>query len=496
MLEPIVAAFWLVADPMVWVTMVIGTTLGIVIGALPGLGSIVGITICLPFTFTMGQVPSIALLLAVYCGSIYGGSLSAILINTPGTPQSAATVLDGYSMTLAGRPDAALGWATASSVFGGLFSCLVLILLAPQLAALALDFGPIEIFALICLALTCIVSISEGSMLRGLLAGAIGLWCGAIGSDPISGDMRFTFDYFPLSGGLDLVSMVVGLFALSEVFARIGGPLGTGGAIAPFRKMRLPSRADWKGRIGVLMKSSVIGSIVGVLPGTGAATAAFISYAEARRSSPRRDRFGKGEPDGIIAAEASNNAVTGGALVPTLALGIPGDAVTAIMLSTLIIQGITPGVRLMVENPDIVYASFMALIVINLLMLAIAFGTIRVLALALKAPEAIIFTLVVFFCVVGSYAVRGNMFDVATMFGAGILGTLFRYFAVPIAPMVIGLVLGSQMELSLRQGIVITDGRFSLFFTDHPIALGLFIVTALMLARPMLVTMLERRRRA
>lgn len=240
----------------------------------------------------------------------------------------------------------------------------------------------------------------------------------------------------------------------------------------------------------------MIGSIIGVLPGTGAATAAFIAYAEARRSSRHRERFGSGEPDGIIAPEAANNAVTGGALVPTLALGIPGDAVTAIMLSTLIIQGVTPGVRLMVENPDIVYASFIALIAINLMMLVIAFATIRAMALALKAPESITFKLVLFFCVVGTYGVRGSLFDVMTMFVAGILGTLFRYFSVPIAPMVIGLVLGAQMELSLRQGLVISDDEFSGFFTGHPIALGLFIVTALMLLRPLLLWQHSRRSNA
>ena len=493
MIDALSSAFGLIADPVVWLAMVAGTTLGIVIGAIPGLGSIIGITICLPFTFTMGQMPAIALLLSVYCGSIYGGSISAILINTPGTPQSAATVLDGFAMTQAGDAGGALGWATAASVFGGLFSCFVLILLALQLAAFALNFGPVEVFALVCLALTCIATISEGSMLKGLLAGAMGLFFATVGVDPISGDLRFTFGHFSMSGGFDLVAMVVGLFALSEVFSRLAGPRATTGSIAPFKAMRLPRIAEWKGRFGVLMKSSIIGSIIGVLPGTGAATAAFIAYAEARRSSPHADRFGTGEPDGIIAPESANNAVTGGALVPTLALGIPGDAVTAIMLSTLIIQGITPGVRLMVENPGIVYASFMSLIVINVLMLVIAFATIRAMALALKAPEAIVFTLVLFFCVVGSYGVRSSMFDVMTMFAAGILGTLFRYFAVPIAPMVIGLVLGPQMELSLRQGLVISNGQFSLFFTQHPLALGLFVVTALMLLRPLLMT---RRRRS
>jgi len=485
-MEHILPALDLVASPTVILSMFVGTLVGIIVGALPGLGSVVALTICLPFTFSMDQVPAISLLLGVYCGSVYGGSVSAILINTPGTPQSAATCFDGFPMVQQGKADKALGWATMSSVIGGLFSCMVLILAAPQLAAIALKFGPIETFALITMALTCIASISRGSMAKGLLAGVLGLACATVGADPITGDLRFNFGYFPLSAGLDLIAVVVGIFALSEVFIRVSETAGEVPNWIAKSGIKLPSWTEWKPRLSVLAKSSVIGSFVGVLPGTGAATAAFISYAEAKRSSPRRDRLGTGEPDGIIASEAANNAVTGGALVPTLALGIPGDAITAVMMTTMIIHGITPGVRLMAENGDVVYACFIALIVINIIMLGQAIVLARGFTRILKTPEPLLLAMVVILCLLGSYGVRGNPFDLMVTLGFGAMGYFLRLFGFPVAPVVIGLVLGPQFEISLRQGLILTDNSFLEFFTGHPIALGLFITTAAILTWPLI----------
>ncbi|MEO1019738.1 MAG: tripartite tricarboxylate transporter permease, partial [Pseudomonadota bacterium] len=387
--------------------MFLGTALGIVVGALPGLGSIIALTICLPFTFAMDQVPAVALLLAAYCGSVYGGSISSILINTPGTLAAASTALDGYPMALRGEANKALGWATAASICGGLFSTVILVLTAPQLANFALRFGPIETFSVIILALTCIASISRGSMLKGLLAGAIGLFLAVIGADPITGDIRFDFGYFPLTAGIALVPMVVGLFALSEVLIR-ALELGTGRVeITRNTGMQFPRWSEWKPRLRLLLKSCTIGSLIGVLPGTGSAVAAFISYAEAKRTSPRRDKIGTGEPDGIVAAESANNAVTGGALVPTLALGIPGDAVTAVMVTTLLIQGITPGVRLMADNPQIVIAAFIALFLINLILLVQAYAASRGFAALLRTPEPLLLAMVAVFATVGAYGVRG-----------------------------------------------------------------------------------------
>ncbi|MCC5979015.1 MAG: tripartite tricarboxylate transporter permease [Salinarimonas sp.] len=476
--------------------LVLGTMLGIILGALPGIGSTVAVAIILPFTLGMGQIAAILLVLAVYAGSVYGGSISAILINTPGTPQSAATCLDGYPMSQRGEAGLALGWATLASVIGGIVSAILLILAAPQVAAFALNFGPIETFALILLGLTCIVSVSEGSMIKGLLAGVIGIFLSSVGGDPITGEARFTFGAFELLAGFDLLAVVIGVFALSEVLLRASRRIDGAALLVAFEGIVLPKLRAWKGRLGVLAKSVAIGCGVGVLPGTGAATAAFISYAEARRSSPRRENFGKGEPDGIIASESANNAVTGGALVPTMALGIPGDAITAVMLATLTLHGVTPGVRLMTSNPTLIAAIFTGFLLINLILLPLGMLVSRLAAPLLRMREAFLMTAIAIFCVIGVYFVRGNPFDLLVMAIAGVIGFLLRRQGYPMAPLVIGMVLGPTLEMSLRQGLIITNGSFAAFFTGHPIAVALMLTALLLLSLPVYRAMMNRRRTA
>lgn len=466
--------------------LILGTVLGIILGAMPGIGSTVAVAIVLPFTLTMGQAPAIILLLAVYAGSVYGGSIAAILINTPGTPQSAATCLDGYPMAQRGEAGLALGWATVASVVGGLVSAVVLIFLAPQLAAVALEFGPIETFALILLGMTCIVSVSTGSIVKGLMAGMIGIFLSTVGGDPILGEMRFTFGNWQLFAGFNLLAVVIGVFALSEVFIRASNKITTVSELVTFNGIVLPSWQMWKGRLRNLTKSVAIGNVIGVLPGTGAATAAFISYAEGRRSSPNREGFGKGEPDGIVSSEAANNAVTGGALVPTMALGIPGDAITAVMLATLTLHGITPGPRLVDDNPTLIATIFAGFFVINLLLLPLGMLLSRVAAPILRVREAFMMTAIVILCAVGIFFVRGNPFDLLVMGGAGVVGFLLRRQGVPMAPLVIGMVLGPTLELTLRQGLILTDGNFFAFFTGHPIAFVLALAALAALSLPII----------
>lgn len=473
----------------------LGTMLGIILGALPGIGSTVAVAMILPFTLTMSQAPAILLLLAIYAGSVYGGSISAILINTPGTPQSAATCLDGYPMAQRGEAGKALGWATIASVIGGLFSAVVLIFAAPQLAAFALNFGPIETFALILLGLTCIVSVSEGSLIKGLIAGFIGIFLSTVGGDPITGEARFTFGQFQLIAGFNLLAVVIGVFALSEVLIRAAASRDDEAPLVDFNGIVLPKLSEWKGRIGGLVKSVLIGTGIGILPGTGAATAAFISYAEARRSAPTRDNFGKGEPDGLIASEAANNAVTGGALVPTMALGIPGDAITAVMLATLTLHGVTPGIRLMTDNPVLMAAIFSGFFLINLMLLPLGMLVSRMAAPILRIKEAYMLVMITLLCTVGVYFVRGIPFDLLVMAAAGILGFILRRQGYPMAPLVIGMVLGPTLEISLRQGLIITDGSFAAFFVGHPIA-GVLVAAAVgMLSLPF-IRMLRNRKGA
>lgn len=475
-------------------TLILGTALGIVLGALPGIGSTVAVALVLPFTLSMEQAPAIILLLAVYAGSVYGGSISAILINTPGTPAGAATVMDGTPMARMGRAGEALGWATLASVFGGLVSACVLLLAAPQLAAIALRFGPIETFALICLGLTCIVTVSKGSVIKGLVAGSLGIFLAVVGGDPITGEVRFTFGQYQLIAGFNLLAVVIGIFAFSEILIRISDGADGGGARVAFDGIRLPRLSAWKGRVTNLLKSTAIGSFIGVLPGTGSATAAFISYAEAKRSSPRGADFGTGEPDGIVAAESANNAVTGGALVPTMALGIPGDVITAVMLATFTLHGITPGVRLMQDNPALIAAIFLGFFVINLLLLPLGMAVARVAAPLLRIREPLMLAMIGILCVIGVYYVRGNPFDLIVMVCAGVAGLFLRRAGYPMAPLIIGMVLGPALELSLRQGLIITNGSISAFWTGHPIAAGLLILTAFVLAWPLLRLVVARRR--
>ena len=470
----------------------VGTVLGVAVGVLPGLGSVIGITMVLPFTFSMEQIPALALMLGIYCGSVYGGSISAIMINTPGAPQAAATALDGFPMAQRGDADLALGWTTAASVIGGLFSVLVLIIAAPQLAAFSLNFTAIEYFALGIFALICIANVSRGAMAKGLLAGAIGLFLATIGVDHVTGDMRFTFGSFEMTAGISLIPAIVGLFALSEVFIRASESTVVKELVTHKVGFRLPPWSEWRPRLWLLFKSCTIGSFVGTLPGTGAATAAFIAYGEAKRSAPHKEKLGTGEPDGLVAAESANNAVTGSAMVPTLALGIPGDPVTAVMLGTFIVHGLTPGPRLFTENLDLVYAVFLILVAVNILMFFVGALGAQVFTRALRVPEPLLMTMVTVIAIVGAYGVRGNPLDLATAFVAGVGGFVLRKAGFPLAPLVIGMVLSQMIENSLRQGLLLTRGSFLAFF-ERPIALTLFIITAVMLVWP-LVRYLRRRK--
>ena len=336
MFSDIMHGIMITMSPDCLLALCIGAMFGTVVGALPGLGTAVAITICIPFTLQMGNASAIALLLGVYATSIYGGSISAVLLNTPGTPQSACTGFEGYAMAKAGKAEKALGWVTISSVLGGLFSCVALVIAAPQLADLSVKYGgPLEICGLICLGLACITSLSEDNQIKGLLMGVAGLFLATIGVDPLSGEMRFTFGSPQLVSGIDLMPIVVGVFPLAELFYRAYEVHANVEPTAiDCKRISFPTWQEWKGRGLILLRSSLIGVGLGILPGTGATAATFVSYSSAKRLSKNGENFGKGEPDGLVAAESSNNAVAGGAMVPTLALGIPGDPVTAIMLAT------------------------------------------------------------------------------------------------------------------------------------------------------------------
>lgn len=493
-MDALYTAINMLLSPIALISVGLGTALGIVIGAIPGLGSVLAITMALPLTFVMTKEASIALLLGLYCGSVYGGSISAILINTPGTPQSAATVLDGYPMAKGGRADLALGWATTASAVGGVVSTVILMIAAPLLAKIGLKFGPIEYFALGIFALTCIVSVARENIIKGILAGLGGLFMAVIGQDPLTGDLRFDFESFELSAGIGLVPFLVGLFALSEVFWRVAEHQSGAKDTVIRAGFKIPALSELRQRAGVLLKSSLIGTWVGTLPGIGATTASMVSYAEAKRSSPNRDKFGTGEPDGLIASEAANNAVTAGALVPTLALGVPGDPITAVMLGALVIQGVTPGPRLFIESADLVLFIFIALLVANFAMLLCGALLAPLFSRILRIPEPLLMPCIVVLVALGTFSINFNPFDLLMVFVAGMAGFFLRYNGFPLAPVVIGFVLSPMIEQSLRQGLILTDENFLQFFT-RPIALVLFVLTALFLFWPVVKKFTRKGRR-
>ena len=479
-MDLILQAFGQFNSPTVLIALVIGGLWGTLAGVLPGIGTVAALIIALPFTFAMTTEASMALFLSIYVTSVYGGSISAILINTPGTPQSAATVLDGFPMAQAGKADLAIGWATVASFVGGIFSLIILILAAPALARVSVAFGPPAIFAIVLFALTCIAWLSEGCMAKGLLGGMIGLWLTTIGPDNYTGMTRFHFGTGMLRGGLTLIPILIGLFALSEVFVRAANL----GQATPGAKMnvgfRLPPMGDMLRRWREFLRASVMGTFIGILPGTGAMAATFATYTAAKRFSPNRDKLGTGEPDGLIASETSNNAVTGGALVPTMALGIPGDGGTLVLLGVMTIKGVTPGFDLVNNNPHVLTAAFMMVFLANLIMVGTGVFSARLFRHLLRVPEPLLMGMILLFSLVGAFVVRGNPLDLIVCVLAGMAGVLLRLAHYPVAPIVIGVALGFIFEAKLRQGLIASRGSVWDFITD-PIALPIFALTAVIL---------------
>jgi putative tricarboxylic transport membrane protein len=466
------------------IALVAASVLGVVVGVLPGLGSALGLVMVLPITFGLEPVAAIAVLVSVYACSIYGGSVSAILINVPGTPQSAATVMDGYPMAQQGKAALALGWATMGSFIGGMFSLVMLVLLAPELARFSLRFGPIEIFALILFAMTTIAWVSHGSMVKGVLASLIGVFLSFCGPDDLTGQLRFDFDIFELSGGFELVPVLIGIFAMSEILVQAAFMKDASAPMVIEGGFKLAPWPEWRARWVTLLRSSGIGAFIGILPGTGATAAAFIAYADAKRRSPRSANFGHGEPEGVVASETANNAVSGGAMIPMLALGIPGDGVTAIMMGALTVHGIIPGVFLFRDQPDLVTSLFVLFFLANIMILVVGAAGAGLYAKLLQAPISLLMPAVVALSFVGAFAMRTNPFDFAVSIVAGVVGFLLRLNGFPLAPIIIGFILGTPLERSVRQGLIMTDQSFLAFF-NSPIAAFLFALTALVLLQPL-----------
>lgn len=458
---------------------------GIIIGAIPGLTVNMAVALAVPLTLTMGPTPSILMLLALYCSGVYGGSISAVLINAPGTPASAATSLDGYQLALQGKAGKALHMAIIASVFGGLFSLVILVLIAPQLATVALRFGPAEMTALLLFSLTVVAVLAGDSMTKGLLSAGIGMTLATIGADPLVSVPRFTFGSFSLFDGLPLIPLLIGLFAIGELIVAsersFRGESSVMDVKSADRDARTVSGAELRRVVVPMIRSSAMGVFIGILPGLGASIACFLGYADAKRSSPHPERFGKGAIEGIAAAESANNAVTGSAMIPLLALAIPGDSVTAILLGALLIQGITPGPLIFTNSPEVVYTIYLALFASNIAMAVVAFFALRPIVTILKVPKTILFGLILVVCVAGSYVLRGDMMDVYVMLGAGILSYVLRLFGASPVPLLVAFILTGPLEISFRQMLIGSEGSLLVLFTQ-PIAALFMGLTAFAVA--------------
>ena len=445
-----------------------GCFIGLIVGMIPGLTISTGIIIVLPLTFVLPPEISIALLLGLYVSGMTGGSFSAILLNIPGTPSASATAMDGHPMAQKGEAGRALGIAIVSSFLGGLFSFLCLFFVAPLLAEVALKFKSPDLFSLVLFGLTIICSFAAQSLIKGFLSAGIGLAIITVGQDPMMGTQRFTFGEVNLIGGIHFLTALIGLFAIPQLvdnFNQIKNSVRDENVVKKITGI-FPKIADLKLiRVPVIL-GSPIGSFLGILPGAGGPIAAFLSYDYSKRLSENSEEFGKGSPQGIAAPESANNAVTGGALIPMMTLGIPGDPVTAILIGALLIHGLAPGPLLFVENGEFAYGVVFSFFWANIFNILIALIFIRLLVKVLSIPKTILMPTIAILCVIGSYALRNNFFDVYVMFSFGILGIIMRWLQMPIIPMLLAMVLGRQLEEHLRVSLIASKNDISIFFVS------------------------------
>jgi putative tricarboxylic transport membrane protein len=476
-----------------FIAMVIGVIAGIIIGSLPGLTANMGVALLIPVTFGMQPSAALLMLVSVYTAAIYGGSLSAILLHTPGTSASAATAIDGYELTKQGKAGLAIRIATISSVIGGFVSGIFLLTLTPPLSLISLKFGPPEYFLIAVFGLTIIGGISAGSLAKGLISGALGLLIGTVGLDVSSGFPRFTFGILDLQSGVAFVPAMIGLFSLSQVMMLAVDahkqPKLTKSAISDWKY--LPTWNEMKKVKSTIARSSILGVLVGILPGAGGDIASWVSYNEAKRFSKHKEEFGKGSIEGISASETANNAVTGGALIPLLTLGIPGSATAAVLLGGLMIQGLVPGRQLFTQYGQITYTVIVGFIIANVVMGVVGMLLARYLSGVTMVPNKILAPLVVVFCVVGSFAIGNNYFDVWVMLVFGVAGYIMRKTGFHPAPMVLGLILGPMTEKGFRQSMILSDGNLLGYFVGRPISLVLLVLIIIAIVSPFV---LERRK--
>lgn len=489
MLESLLAGLGTVFSLLPLFAIVCGIVLGILIGAMPGLSPSMGVALMVPFTYSMSPTLALILLVGIYIGSSYGGSITGIMVNAPGTPSAVVTAIDGYALTKKGQPSVALGTSIIASSFGGMFGTLILIGFSVPLAAAAVRFHPAEYFAFALFGMATIATLAGDNWVKAFIAMLVGLALATVGTDPISGAERFTFDLLELSDGFMLIPALIGLFALSEVFRGIEK--------GEFTVVRSGTLSDRWPRFShywqlkwVTLRSSAIGTLVGVFPGAGATIGSFISYGMAKRFSRNKEAFGHGSPEGVTASEAADSGSVGGAMVPLLALGIPGSATTAVLIGAMMIHDLTPGPQLFVRNPEMIYAIFAAMLVAQFVLLFVGLAGGRLWVRVAEIPKQLLFVLITTMALIGAFAVRNAMFDVFCCVAFGLLGWIMRRYGFPLAPVILGLVLGMIAETNFRRAIMM-DGP-EVFFT-RPITATLLLLALLAFLVPLINRLRERR---
>ncbi|MBV1866644.1 MAG: tripartite tricarboxylate transporter permease [Marinosulfonomonas sp.] len=467
-------------NPYTFAAMTFGVAWGILMGVMPGFGGTLAVVLLLPFTFSMDPNTALPMLAGVYAGAIYGGGITAILIGVPGTSAAAATIADGFAMTKKGQSKKALTTSVYASAFGGIFGGIILLLFAPMLAKVTLLFGPAELFMLSVFGLTIIASLIGGSIIKGLIAGVLGLMAGTVGIDPISGVTRFTFGQTYLFDGFSMIPMILGLFAFPITMEMVGRSRRTkmptiSNSSQTGSKIRLSEMASlWR----TLLRSSFIGTFVGAIPGAGANIACWIGYGEARRASKHPEKFGTGLPEGVAAAEAANNAVEGGSMIPLMTLSIPGNATAAVMLSALMIHGLVPGPELFTTHADKAYTYIMAVIFSNFIMLAMGFYLAGLFARVANVPVVVLASSIFVVTMLGSYAARSYVFDLWVTVGIGCVAYVMTRFGFSVIPILLGVILGPIAEAGLRRALLLNGDDWTIFVT-RPICLVLLVLSVL-----------------
>jgi len=484
-LQGILFGFSIALKPINLLYCFFGVTIGTLVGVLPGLGPTAAISLLIPTTFHASPESGFIMLAGIYYGAMYGGSTTSILVNIPGEAASVVTCLDGYKMAKQGRAGPALGISAFGSFIGGTLSIVGLMLAAPPLARMALRFGPPEYFSLMILGLTILSYLSGGSMVKSLMMAAFGILLGCVGMDTVSGMNRFTYGIPELIDGIGIVPIVMGLFGISEVILNVEQSLKREIFIKKVKNL-LPNWKDWKDSIGAIFRGTLVGFVLGILPGGGTIVASFASYAVEKKVSKHPEQFGQGAIAGVAAPETANNAATGGAFIPLLTLGIPANAVMAVLLGALMIHGLQTGPLLMKEAPNIFWGTITSMYVGNVLLLILNLPLIPLWVKVLRIPYVLLFPLIMIFCLIGAYSLNNSIVDVLIMILFGLVGYLFKKFRYEGAPFVLAFILGPMLENALRQSLIISNGSFWIFFS-RPLSAALMIVAVILLSSPLVL---------